>query len=250
MPSVPPRSKKLADKVALVTGAGQGIGLAIAREFKEHGATIVAAEINPDTASQTASELSGECMALEMDISSKTSVVLGNAKILDRYGRLDILVNNAGVLTYTTWEDCSEEDWDQVVNTNLKGTFLCSQAVLPAMTESRSGVIINLSSIAAKTGGTTVGPHYASSKAGIVALTLGLAKVAAPRGIRVNGIAPGVVATPMTDNPRLVAYGAQVPLGEMGRPEDIAHCALFLASDDARHITGEIIDVNGGLFMD
>jgi NAD(P)-dependent dehydrogenase (short-subunit alcohol dehydrogenase family) len=244
-------SGKLAGEAALVTGAGRGIGRAIAQALHDEGALLAAADIDSESAHRTAGDLSPGCLPLVMDVSSKDSVDDGIRDAIAHFGHLDILVNNAGCLNYTTWEDCTEEEWDRVVDTNLKGTFLCCQAVLAHMKERRHGTIINMSSISAKTGGVTVGPHYAGSKAGISAITLGLAAHLAPHGVRVNGIAPGVIDTPMTDDPELQGYADRIPLGgAKGRPEDIANCALFLASEDARHITGEIIDVNGGLFMD
>ena len=132
----------------------------------------------------------------------------------------------------------------------MKGTFLCSQAVLPHMKARGQGALINMTSLAAKTGGVAAGPPYAASKAGVSALTIGLARAVAAHGIRVNAIAPGVIETAMTDSAEHAPLKAQIPIGHTGQPEDVANCALFLASDEARHITGEIIDVNGGLFMD
>jgi 3-oxoacyl-[acyl-carrier protein] reductase len=132
----------------------------------------------------------------------------------------------------------------------MKGPFLCAQAVLGHMKSRRSGCIINMSSLAAKTGGVAAGPPYAASKAGVSAMTIGLARAVAAHGIRVNAIAPGVIDTQMTASPAHDPVKAQIPLGSVGQPEDVANCALFLASEEARHITGEIIDVNGGLFMD
>lgn len=243
-------SGKLEGKVALVTGGGRGIGQAICRLFAREGARVAVADIDPGTARETAQGLASEGLALEMDVTVKTAVHAGVARVLDRFGHLDILVNNAGYVTFSTFEDCSEELWDRIVDVNLKGTFLCAQAVLPHLKERRQGAVINLTSLAAKTGGAAAGPPYAAAKAGVLNLTIGLARYLAPYRVRVNGIAPGVIDTDMTRSPHHDQLTAQIPLGEKGRPEDVANCALFLASDDARHITGEIIDVNGGLFMD
>lgn len=207
-------------------------------------------DIDPETARKTADELPTSGMALEMDVACKTAVQAGIAEVLDQFGQIDILVNNAGILTFCTFEDCTEELWDRMIDVNLKGTFLCAQAVLPHMKDRRQGVILNMTSVAAKTGGMAAGPPYAAAKAGIYTMTLGLARAMAPHGIRVNGIAPGVIETAMTQSDAHADLLAMIPLGEMGQPEDVARCALFLASDDSRHITGEIIDVNGGLFMD
>lgn len=243
-------SGKLTGKTAMVTGGGRGIGRAICQLFADEGARVGVADIDPQSAGETAGQLATDSCVLEMDVASKPSVDAAVEQALKQLGRLDILVNNAGVLTYRSWEDCGEEDWNRVVDTNLKGTFLCAQAVLAHMKERREGAIVNMTSVAAKTGGQSVGPHYAAAKAGICALTFGLARFMAPHRVRVNGIAPGVIDTPMTAASKHDDLVAQIPLGAKGRPEDVARCALFLASDDARHITGEIIDVNGGLFMD
>jgi NAD(P)-dependent dehydrogenase (short-subunit alcohol dehydrogenase family) len=242
--------KRLSGKTALITGAGSGIGRAIAEVFAREGARIAVADINSESAEATLQKLPTEGLVIAMDVASKTSVQEGVQKAIAHFGKLDILVNNAGCVTFSSFEDCSEELWDRVIDINLKGTFLCIQAVLPHMKKRGSGVVINMSSLAAKTGGIAAGPAYAASKAGISALTLGLARAEASNGIRAVGIAPGIIDTPMTSSGDHEAMKAQIPLKEIGRPEDVANCALFLASDEARHITGEIIDVNGGLFMD
>ena len=241
---------KLEGKTALVTGGGRGIGQAIVQQFAAEGARVAVADIDPETARQTAAALPTEGLALEIDVACKTSVQAGIAAALDHFGQLDILVNNAGILTFTTFEDCTEELWDRMIDVNLKGPFLCCQAVLPHMKERRQGVILNMTSVAAKTGGPAAGPPYAAAKGGIYTLTIGLARAVAAHGVRVNGIAPGVIDTAMTQSDAHADLTTLIPLGEKGQPEDVARCALFLASEDGRHITGEIIDVNGGLFMD
>ena len=230
---------KLQNKTALITGGGRGIGKAIAELFAREGARVAIADIDPVTADATATEIGPEA-----------SVLNGMDLILERLGQLDILVNNAGYLVYTDFETCSEEDWDRIVNINMKGTFLCAQAAISPMKAKQSGVIINMTSLAAKTGGLAAGPPYAAAKAGVHTLTIGLARALAPENIRVNAIAPGVIDTAMPSAPQHDALKATIPIGHPGQPEDIAHCALFLASDDSKHITGETIDVNGGLYMD
>ena len=241
---------KLQHKTALITGAGRGIGRAIAECFAREGARVAIADIDLDTASATAAEIGSGALDLAMDVSSKASVLAGTSRVLDEFGQLDILVNNAGYLVYTTFESCSEENWDRIVDVNMKGPFLCAQAVIPHMKMRRQGAIINMTSLAAKTGGLAAGPPYAAAKAGVLTLTIGLARALAPDQIRVNAIAPGVIDTAMTSAPEHDQLKASIPLGRSGQPEDVANCALFLASDDARHITGETIDVNGGLYMD
>ena len=241
---------KLQHKTALITGAGRGIGRAIAECFAREGARVAVADIDPNTANATANAIGPEALGLAMDVSSKASVLAGTSRVLDEFGQLDILVNNAGYLVYTTFESCSEENWDRMVDVNMKGPFLCAQAVIPHMKARRQGAIINMTSLAAKTGGLAAGPPYAAAKAGVLTLTIGLARALAPDQIRVNAIAPGVIDTAMTSAPEHDQLKASIPLGRPGQPEDVANCALFLASDDARHITGETIDVNGGLYMD
>lgn len=239
---------KLQHKTALITGGGRGIGRAIAECFAREGARVAIADMDPDAARATAVAIGA--LGLEMDVATKASVLAGTSRVLDEFGSIDILVNNAGYLVYTTFESCSEADWDRMVDVNMKGPFLCAQAVIPTMKARRQGVIINMTSLAAKTGGLAAGPPYAAAKAGVLTLTIGLARALAPHGIRVNAIAPGVIDTAMTAAPQHDQLKASIPLGCAGQPEDVAHCALFLASDDARHITGETIDVNGGLYMD
>ena len=240
---------KLRDKVVIVTGGANGIGRAICLRFAEEGARVVVADIDESLAGEVADSLPGEAMALHMDVSSREQVRAGVEKVVEQMGKLDILVNNAGIVTFASFEECSEELWDKTIATNLKGTFLCSQAAIPHLKQSR-GTIINLTSVAAKTGGVAAAPPYGASKAGISALTLNLAGEMASHGVRVNGIAPGVIDTNMTNSPAHDKVKQSIPLGKAGTPEDVAACALFLASEDARHITGEIIDVNGGLLMD
>jgi 3-oxoacyl-[acyl-carrier protein] reductase len=241
---------RLADKVCLVTGGGRGIGRAICERFGREGALVGVADIDLALAEGTAGALARPGLAIRMDVSSRAAVEAGFAALTGHYGRLDVLVNNAGILLSSTFEDCSEETWDRILAVNLKGTFLCCQAAIPLLKERRGGAVVNMSSVAAKSGGFTGHPPYAASKAGVSALTVGLARYLAPFKVRVNAIAPGVIATEMTRTANHAELAARIPLGQVGEAGDVAACALFLASDEARHITGEIIDVNGGLWMD
>ena len=241
---------RLLGKTVLVTGAGRGIGRAIAQVMAQQGAQVAAADVDMGSSERLAAALPTKSLALCMDITSSEKVRSGVEKTIEYFGQLDILVNNAGYLVFTTYDDCSEAVWDRIVDVNMKGTFFCCQAVLKHMKARKQGVIINMSSLAAKTGGVAAGPPYAASKAGVSALTIGLARTVAEHGIRVNAIAPGVIETAMTDSAEHAPLKAQIPIGHTGQPEDVANCALFLASDEARHITGEVIDVNGGLYMD
>ena len=214
---------KLQHKTALITGAGQGIGRAIAECFAREGARVAIADIDLDAARTTAAKIGA--LGLEMDVSSKASVLAGTAQVLDEFGQLDILVNNAGYLVYTTFESCSEENWDRIVDVNMKGPFLCAQAVIPHMKARRQGAVINMTSLAAKTGGLAAGPPYAAAKAGVLTLTIGLARALAPDQIRVNAIAPGVIDTAMTSAPEHDQLKASIPLGRSGQPEDKSHLA-------------------------
>ena len=155
---------KLQHKTALITGAGRGIGRAIAECFVREGARVAVADIDPNTANATATAIGPEALGLAMDVSSKAAVLAGTAQVLDEFGQLDILVNNAGYLVYTTFESCSEENWDRIVDVNMKGPFLCAQAVIPHMKARRQGVIINMTSLAAKTGGLAAGPPLRSGQ--------------------------------------------------------------------------------------
>jgi 3-oxoacyl-[acyl-carrier protein] reductase len=249
-------------KVALVTGAGSGIGKAVARMFAEEGAMVVACDIQDEKAKATAEEIrasGGRGASEALDISDGRQVQKAVSRVLAEYGCIDILVNAAGIIHLGKLEDIAEDQWDRVLDVNLKGTFLMCRAVVPGMKARKKGCIINITAAAAKTGGMNVGGNYVASKGGISSLTIHLAKQLAPFGVRVNAISPGPIETPMltgdsgggnyTDEMR-ENIARSSPLG-MGYPEDIAYGALFLADEKrARYITGEILDIDGGLFMD
>ena len=247
-------SLPLEGKIALVTGAARGIGRAICLELAARGADIVAAGRQLATCEETAVAVRGlgrAAAAVEMDISSAGSVDTGAAEALKAFGRIDILVNNAGVTRDNILLRLTEEDWDAVLDTNLKGAFLLTKAVARDMLRRRSGAIVNISSIVGLTG--QAGQcNYAASKAGLIAFTKSAAREFASRGIRVNAIAPGFIQTRMTD---ALAEGirektlSMIPLARFGTPEDVARAAAFLASDDASYVTGQVLSVNGGLMM-
>ena len=243
---------RLEGRTALVTGGARGIGRAIGERFAAEGARLALADIDEAGVRRTAGEVGAGAVALAMDVADPESCHEGVRQAIDALDALDVLVNNAGYLRHTTAFDCTEDDWDRMMDINLKGSFFCSQAALPHMRDRRRGVILNLSSLAAKTGGVAASPPYGAAKAGVSALTLHLARVMAPYGVRVNALAPGIIDTDMT---RDLSGGhaelaRRIPLGSRGRAEDVANLALFLASDEASHITGEVVDVNGGLWMD
>ena len=245
-------SGRLQGRTALVTGGARGIGAAICTCFSAEGAKVAVADIDTEGAAAMAGTLSSGSFSLPLDVANVAACRAGVTKVIEEFGHLDILVNNAGYLVFTTAQDCDEETWDRLLAINLRGPFFCAQAVMPHMQDRGKGVIINMSSLAAKNGGIAAGPPYSAAKAGVSNLTVHLARILAPHGVRVNAIAPGVIDTQMTRglSPDHAALAQQIPLGSKGHPEDVARCALFLASDDATHITGEIVDVNGGLHMD
>ena len=241
---------RLRDRVAIITGGGQGIGRATCLLLAKEGANIVIAEHNPTTAEtvgQDVEALGVRSLVLQTDVSDSDSVRSMVDQTLDAFGRIDILVNNAGIFSYTQVEECTEEEWDRIMAVNLKGPFLCSQAVIGTMKKQKSGRIISLGSLAGQVGGLVSSAPYAASKAGVMCLTKSLARALGPHNITVNAIAPGVAATDMTTNhPDLTA---QMVLGRVAEPVEVANAILFLASDEGSYVTGITLNVNGGMFM-
>jgi len=247
---------RLKDRVAIVTGAGRGIGLAIARTLAREGARVIACDIDTGLLAVAQAEITAQgdqCLALPLDVANRAQVTSVVSQVSERFGRIDILVNNAGIIQVLPIEKITEEQWDRVLAVNLKGTFLCAQAVMGLMKRQRSGRIVNMASVAGKTGGLLAGAHYAASKAGIAAFTKSLARELGPYGVTANAVAPGRIVTPMIETAseeENEAMRQATALGRLGTPEEVADAVLFLVSDEARYITGEILDVNGGLFMD
>lgn len=246
---------RLRDKVAVITGAGNGIGKAIALKFAEEGASVVAADIDEERARQAAGQITaqgGSAMAARVDISKKSEVNAAIQSAIDRFGGVDILVNNAGVLHSTPIEEITEEEWDRIFDINMKGTFLCCQAVLPSMKAKREGRIINIASNAGRDGGVSTGLAYAASKAAVIGFTRGLARRMAPYGITCNCIAPGTTRSDMINafsEEELQRVIKSIPLGRLGEPGDIAELACLIASSSGSFITGATFDINGGLFI-
>lgn len=244
----------LKDKVAVVTGASQGIGRAISLALASAGAKIAAAARNVEKLGGLVSEISaagGEALVVPMDVADAASVKSGFQAVLAKFGRIDILVNNAGVTRDGLALRMKIEDWDAVLKTNLTGAHLCAQQAMGTMLKQRSGRIINVTSVVAETGNAGQA-NYVAAKAGLIGLTRALAIEIASRGITVNAVAPGFIATAMTEGlPQNVkdAMMTRIPLGRMGTDADCAAAIVFLASDEAGYITGHVLDVNGGMYM-
>jgi len=241
-------------KVALVTGASQGIGRAIALRLAQDGFSLALAARNEEKLQQVAAEIAaagGQAELFPLDIASEESIKTVAKAVLARYGRLDVLVNNAGITRDTLLMRMKRADWDDVLQTNLTGTFLLTQAVMGAMVRARSGRIINISSVVGRIGQAGQA-NYAASKAGLIGFTQSLAREIASRGVTANVVAPGYIESPMTavlDEKQQASILAHIPLGRVGSDADVAHAVSFLASDGASYITGHVLDVNGGMYM-
>ena len=244
----------LKDRIALVTGASQGIGRATALALAQAGAKVACAARNAEKLAGVVAEIAaagGEAFAVPMDVADSGQIKAGFKQVLERFGRLDILVNNAAITRDALAVRMKSEDWDTVLRTNLTGAHVCIQQALAVMIRQRSGRIINVASIVAEMGNAGQA-NYVAAKAGLVGLTKAIAIEIASRNITVNAVAPGFIATPMTDPlPDKVKedLNARIPLARMGKDTDVAAAIVFLASDEAGYITGHTLDVNGGMYM-
>ena len=253
---------RLEERVAIITGAGAGIGAAIARAFCSEGARVVVADLDTGNAERTATDIGANAVAMALDVTKEDQVRAVVADTRRRFGRIDILVNNAGIMRKAYVNDMSEDLWDAVVDVNLKATFLCSKAVLPAMIEAKRGRIINIASIAGKVGEPTASA-YSAAKFGVIGFTRSLALEVAQFDILVNAICPGPIPTALgqqgwregaqiegVELDRIMArVGSRSPLRRLGTVEQVAQMALFIASDDCEFTTGSAFNVDGGIVM-
>ena len=241
---------ELAGKVAIVTGAGQGMGKAIALLLASKGIKVIIADINEVVAYKVADEIDG--LGVKVDVTKEEQVENMVKATLEKYGSIDILVNNAGILRPTRINDITKTEWDLVLDVNLNGTFLCTKAVLKTMKKNSYGRIINMSSSAGRSVSTLGGAHYTAAKAGVLGLTRAVAKEMAPFGITVNSVCPGLIDTEMVrsdcSTEQIKKYEDSFPIPRLGTPEEVAALVLFLISD-ATYITGAAIDINGGDLM-
>jgi 3-oxoacyl-[acyl-carrier protein] reductase len=244
----------LKDKVALVTGASQGIGRDTSLALSEAGAKVAVAARNEEKLAALVQEIAasgGEAFAVKMDVAEADQVKAGFKAVLEKFGKLDILVNNAAITRDGLAMRMKLDDWDAVIRTNLTGAQLCIQQALPAMMKARAGRIINISSVVAQSGNAGQA-NYVAAKAGLIGLTKAIAIEISSRNVTVNAVAPGFIATPMTDVlPDKVKeeLKTRIPLGRMGTGRDVAAAIVFLVSDEAAYITGHVLDVNGGMYL-
>ena len=243
---------RLIGRVAIVTGAARGIGEAIALAFVREGADVIVADMNFQGAKEVADGIKAagrRSLAIRVDVTKKEDVERMVEEAIKEFGKVDILVNDAAIHFETPIENITEREWNLVMDVNVRGAFYCCQAVLPHMKKRQYGKIINIASSGARKGSPVGGVHYSTSKGGVVSLTIDLSKKLSALGIYVNAISPGFIETDMTkdfSNQSKEDFLKSIPLGRLGKPEDIAKVAVFLASDESNYIVGQIINVDGG----
>ena len=247
----------LKGKTAIITGSGRGIGKAIALAMAQQGANIVIHDVNMESAQEVVAEIEAmgrQAIAVKADVTAEEQVEAMVQACIDRFGKLDILVNNAGIIQTVPVTEINGKDWDRVMEVNLKGVFLCCKAALTPMKAQRSGKIVNIASVAGKRGGGLLGNScYSASKGGVIAFTKSVARESGPFGINVNAVTPAFTDTEMTrsiDPEKKEFIIKMLPLGRVGQPSDIAGAVCFLASSMSDYMTGEIMDVDGGLMCD
>ncbi len=243
----------LQGKIAIVTGAAskRGLGKATARLFAEHGATVAILDLDEAAAKEAAADLGPQHVGMACNVTDLEGVKKVFDALAEKWGQIDILVNNAGITQPLKIMDIAPKNYDAVLDVNLRGTLYCSQAAIPHMRSRKEGKIVNLSSVSAQRGGGIFGgPHYSAAKAGVLGLTKAMARELAPDNVRVNAICPGFIATDITGGlltpDKLEEIKAGIPMGRAGTADDVAGCALFLASDLSAYVTGSEVDVNGG----
>ena len=246
----------LADRVALITGGAglNGLGFATARLLASHGARVVITDLEASRPAEAAAKLGPQHLGLVANVTSKPEIEAAVARVLEQFGHIDILVNNAGITQPRKTVDITGADYDAVLDVSLRGTLLCSQAVIPAMQRQRNGSIVCISSVSAQRGGGILGgPHYSAAKAGVLGLARAMARELGPDGIRVNCITPGLISTDINKDKlspqRKAEIAESIPLARLGVPDDVAGACLFLASDLSGYCTGITLDVNGGMLI-
>ena len=245
-------SHRLHNKISIITGAAQGIGLATATKFAQEGATVIVCDVRPDAVDAAVAQcqkLGATAQGFIVDVTQREMVDGMVKAVLERYGRIDVLVNNAGITQDARLQKMTLEQFDKVIDVNLRGVFHCAQAVADAMVAQGSGVILNASSVVGIYGnyGQT---NYAASKFGVIGFTKTWARELGPKGVRVNAVAPGFIATPILGSipqKMMDEMVHRIPLQRMGQPEEIANAYAFLASDEASYINGAVLEVSGGL---
>ena len=248
--------KLLQDRTAIITGGGTpgGIGRAAARLFAEHGARVAIFDIAATDPAAAAAEIGPEHLGRVCDVRDRAACIAAVDEIAERFGRIDVLIGNAGIVHGTAILDIARDEYDEILDVNLRGNFQMSQAVIPHMRARSAGSIVLMSSIAGQVGGGLFGSsHYASAKSGLFGLAKALARELAPEGIRANAIAPGVIDNDFTKGRMTreikIEIAKKVPMGRLGTSEEVANCCLFLASDLSSYVTGTVLSVNGGLLI-
>lgn len=242
-------------RLTIVTGAGQGIGYAIARRLAEDGKELIIVDVSAERADTAAHELTTQGFTAHsavMDVSDPYAVQSTITSITDTYGPIGALVNNAGIVSNTPWNEVSFDEWYRVIAINLSGSFLLSQAVLPSMIDAGYGRIVNIVSLAGRNGGVSVGPAYAASKAGVIGLTRHLAGKVAASGVTVNAVAPGTTRTPMAESftpEQMEAINRSIPVGRLGETGEIAEAVAYFTGENSGFTTGAVLDVNGGMYF-